>query len=150
MHKDRIIDWAAFRSIEEKLIAEEIGENIIRPEGSYILVRIYETEEFRNAEKVDENFLKINGIFVSREHKELKTFEYRCGRVLAFGPRAFHGSYFHPSEPRFKHGDWVQFERYRIAHSPINGIPLGYIQDIAILGTVKDPDKLDKSPQIGK
>jgi co-chaperonin GroES (HSP10) len=152
MPMDRLINWDDFGPIEDKLITEEIGENIIRPEGSHILVRVYAPEAYRNAETMSDvpGYVKIGGLLVSQKEIESSSYNNRCGRVLAFGPRAFHGSAFHPSEPRFKHGDWIQFQRYRIAYSPIKGILLGYLRDLDVLGTVQNPDQLNENPMIGK
>ena len=79
------------------------------------------------------------GILIAQESLDKLRVATNCGYVLKMGPLAYADREKFTTGPWCKKGDWIIFARYAGSRLPIEGGEVRLLNDVEVLGTIKDP-----------
>lgn len=127
-----------YLSNEFKEIMDHLGEELPRPYGPHVLLKLYVPEEMARKSDGSES-----GILLPESVREDAIYSQIVGLVLAIGPACY-------QEERFKYwercflGQWVIFRPNEGTRFSCKGVPLRYVYEDRLLSSVKDPSKISR------
>src|SRR6266850_3209997 len=125
--------------LAKELIAKELGFEPPKPAGYHMLIKLYiRPEELKTIIRDDGTEAKIYLGDAQRMEDQYRT----CvALVVAQGPECYQesGTKKFPHGPWCKVGDWIVFPRHEGTRFVYKGVPMFFIPDDRIFGTVFDP-----------
>lgn len=130
--------------VAKDLIAQELGFEPPRPAGYHMLIKLYiRPEEYKTIVREDGTEAKI---YLSDTHRFEDQYRTCVALVIAQGPECYKdrkGEKFIEG-PWCKVGDWVVFPRHEGTRFVYKGVPMFFIPDDRIFGTVMDPQDVTR------